>query len=284
MDMRPYFYGRHNDDYDAVVAYLASIGKKPFTKIIWNDLRYECTGTWETIRIAYRREKLGSKLTNRAPGGFLYTHVWTAQEKAEHSVRMTLLSNTPQNKLIKHIAGVAAQNRPDVKETHRLTNQKPDVRKRRKDSQNRTETKEAKRAANTAAHARSDVKDRHREGCRRGQNTETAKAARAASKPTANAKRSLTLAITNAKPETIARRSAAAKDVQSREDIKLRKSLKLRGEGNASSKLTSAQVLEILLSPESSRSLSLQYQVSYHTIRDIKTRKTWQHLVPEKII
>jgi hypothetical protein len=67
-DKRPYFYGFHNDDYDAVIKELSAKNLKPFTKIIWDGLVRDCTGTYEKIRIAYQRSVMGDKLTNRSIG------------------------------------------------------------------------------------------------------------------------------------------------------------------------------------------------------------------------
>jgi hypothetical protein len=68
-DTRPYFYGPHNDTYDAVVRELGQKSLTPYTKIVWADLENSCTGTYEKIRIAYQRALLGDRLTNISVGG-----------------------------------------------------------------------------------------------------------------------------------------------------------------------------------------------------------------------
>jgi hypothetical protein len=282
MDERPYYYGHHNSDYDAVVEYLSTIGMTPFTKIVWDNLGYECTGAFERIRIAYQRVRLGDKLTNKAPGGFLYTHVWTDAEKEALSIKMTEVCNTAEHRFMKSVVGEIAQNRPNVKATRAATNAKPEVKAQRKASQSKPETVASKSAANTAAHARPDVKDRHREGCRRGQNTPEALLKRQAGMEDANEKRSATLALTNKLPEVQQRRSKAATEVQSRPEIKLKKSLKLRGEGNGSCKLNEKQVIEILCSKESRKILAAKYSVSTYTIWAIHTGRSWKYLPREK--
>jgi hypothetical protein len=84
-DTRPYFYGHHNDDYDAVVSYLAEKGMDPFTKIIWSELERDCTWTYEKIRISYQRALLGKKLTNRTKGGEGINFDWTPEMLANAS-------------------------------------------------------------------------------------------------------------------------------------------------------------------------------------------------------
>jgi hypothetical protein len=88
-DERPYFYGRHNDDYDAVVAELSALGLLPVTKIIWDDLEDECTGTYEKIRIAYQKALLGKKLTNKARGGFGLNVDWSDEMREKQSVTIS---------------------------------------------------------------------------------------------------------------------------------------------------------------------------------------------------
>jgi hypothetical protein len=86
MDERPYFYGPHNEKYDAVVEELALYGLTPYTKIIWENLEDECTGTYEKIRISYQKSLLGKKLTNKALGGFGLNVDWSDEMRAQHSV------------------------------------------------------------------------------------------------------------------------------------------------------------------------------------------------------
>jgi hypothetical protein len=74
-DARPYFYGDHNDDYNAVVAHLNENHMKPFTKIVWEDLEEDCVGTYEKIRISYQRAMLGKNLTNKTKGGFGFPEI-----------------------------------------------------------------------------------------------------------------------------------------------------------------------------------------------------------------
>jgi hypothetical protein len=95
-DSRPYDYGSHNEDYDAVVEHLTEIGMQPFTEIIWEGLAYECTGTYEKLRIAYQRSLLGDKLTNKALGGFGFGIEWTDEQRAKHSEILTKTRNKPE--------------------------------------------------------------------------------------------------------------------------------------------------------------------------------------------
>jgi hypothetical protein len=50
------------------------------------------------------------------------------------------------------------------------------------------------------------------------------------------------------------------------------------GERCGNSKLSEAQVIEILLSDDRFSSLSVKYKVTYPTIKAIKLRRTWKHV------
>jgi hypothetical protein len=93
-DARPYEYGHHNEDYDAVVTELAEKGVVPFTKIIWDGLPRDCTYTYEKMRIAYQRALLGEKLTNRARGGEGFNIDWNDKLRDQHSeIRQAFLAS-----------------------------------------------------------------------------------------------------------------------------------------------------------------------------------------------
>lgn len=55
----------------------------------------------------------------------------------------------------------------------------------------------------------------------------------------------------------------------------------LRGSAVATAKLTESQVVEILKARESERALSRHYSVDRMTIRRIRTRESWRHVVVE---
>jgi hypothetical protein len=93
-DTRPYEYGTHNDDYDAVVAELTEVGAAPFTKIIWDGIPRDCTFTYEKMRISYQRAVLGDKLTNRAHGGEGFNIDWNEKLRDQHSeIRQAFLAS-----------------------------------------------------------------------------------------------------------------------------------------------------------------------------------------------
>lgn len=50
------------------------------------------------------------------------------------------------------------------------------------------------------------------------------------------------------------------------------------GENNCLSKLKKWQVIEIINSKDKPSILAQKYNVTYHTIYDVKTRKTWKHI------
>lgn len=59
---------------------------------------------------------------------------------------------------------------------------------------------------------------------------------------------------------------------------RVEKHLSQRGEGNHKSKLTTAQVLEILASSEPSPALGRKYGVNQSTIRKIRSGSRWRWL------
>lgn len=277
-DRRAKDFSSRNDNYKLVLAELNKMGLRPTYVVVWKDIPEDSIDTYEKIRIAYRRSVCLSGIANKSNGGRLYSHTWSDEEKAAASCRMKVICNTPSHKMMKSVVGRRTQNLPEVKNRHKAVNEKPEVKKKRSESQRRPETALAKSLANKAAHARPDVKDRHREGCRRGQNSSSAKEKRLAGKDAAAAKRKESLARTNALPETKHRRSQAARNTNAREDVKLKKSLKLRGEGNHSAILSEENVVEILKSSLSSRLLGQVYGVSIHTVCDIRNGRTWKHI------
>lgn len=92
-DSRPYYYGSHNDDYDAVVVCLKQNGMEPFTKLVWTDLERDCVGTYEKIRIAYHRALLGKKLTNKAKGGDGFNVEWSEEMRLKQSETLSNYMN-----------------------------------------------------------------------------------------------------------------------------------------------------------------------------------------------
>jgi hypothetical protein len=95
-DTRPYEYGTHNDDYDAVVAELTEVGAAPFTKIIWDGLPRDCTFTYEKMRISYQRAVLGDKLTNRAHGGEGFNIDWTNEMRLSQALKQKEVWTNPE--------------------------------------------------------------------------------------------------------------------------------------------------------------------------------------------
>jgi hypothetical protein len=113
-DSRPYVYIRDNDLYMGVIAVLKANGLVPFTKIIWDNLVYECTGTYEKLRIAYQKSLLADKLTNKALGGFGFNIDWTPEKRAEMSAKISAINNIPERLEKNRETQKVAQNRPEV--------------------------------------------------------------------------------------------------------------------------------------------------------------------------
>lgn len=68
--------------------------------------------------------------------------------------------------------------------------------------------------------------------------------------------------------------------IQDNMDDRNAKGRQARGERNAPSKLTEAQVLAIRADTRTNREVALQYGVQENTVSNIRLRKTWQHVAP----
>jgi DNA-binding CsgD family transcriptional regulator len=68
--------------------------------------------------------------------------------------------------------------------------------------------------------------------------------------------------------------------IQDNMDDRNAKGRQARGERNAPSKLTEAQVLAIRADSRTNREVALQYGVQENTVSNIRLRKTWQHVAP----
>ena len=95
-DSRPYYYGHHNSDYDAVVSQLNENNMVPFTKIVWENLEDDCVGTYEKLRIANWKGLIGERLTNVANGGFGFDIDWTEDQRKKHSEILKISHNTEE--------------------------------------------------------------------------------------------------------------------------------------------------------------------------------------------
>ncbi len=215
-DTRPYFYGPHNEDYDAVVFILQSNNLEPFTKIVWSDLKRDCVGSYEKIRIAYQRALLGERLTNRASGGDGFNVDWNDKMRASAAERMRSRIYTPERNLkisetLKQMA---------ISGLHPMQN--PEV---------------AKKVSDKA------------KGISRGSHT----------------------------PETIQkmRNNAPMK----RADVRAKVSVAMSGENGPKVKISEFMAQQILDAVGSNREVSDLFGIQMSIVYDIRTRRTWKHLI-----
>jgi hypothetical protein len=174
-DTRPYYYGSHNDDYDARVKNIYSQGLAPETRLVeCSHLNKVEISQLEKLQIAYWRDLIGERLTNQTAGGEGALQEWTEELCTKHSEILlrpeTVLKQQIVQKKVwdsrsceeRKAFGKKVSDGHKRNASLRDDKEKEEFSNRKKEAQNRPEVKTRKSRSNKITHNLLEVAEKKR--------------------------------------------------------------------------------------------------------------------------